>query len=209
MPKISITLFITGLLITGLPALAQSAFDGTWRLNTNDAQVNVTQKFLLKDGLYSCSACDPPIKDFKADGLPHKATGSPYYDAVTVRVIDDHTVEFTSTKNGKPAEYSKLTASEDNKKARATRPSLPKVDSKTTKPIFGSAPKTVRWALTKFPAPGSRRRLKTPRIALGTPPTGSQTTVWPCMMAKAIRTTPSLTERTTRTMAIRARPASR
>ncbi len=112
MPKILLTLFITS-----LPALAQSAFDGTWRLNTNDAQVNVTQKFLLKDGLYSCSACDPPIKDFKADGQPHKATGSPYYDAVTVREIDDHTVEFTSTKNGKPAGHSKLVVSEDNKKA--------------------------------------------------------------------------------------------
>jgi hypothetical protein len=111
-PKIFLTL-----LITSLPVLAQSAFNGTWRLNTNDAQVNVTQKFLLKDGLYSCSACDPPIKDFKADGQPHTATGSPYYDAITVRVIDDRTVEFTSTKNGKPAEHSKLTVAEDNKKA--------------------------------------------------------------------------------------------
>jgi hypothetical protein len=77
-------------------------------LNTNDAQVNVTEKFLVAKGLFSCAACDPPVKDFPADGQPHKALGAPYYDAATVRVVDGYTVEFTTTRNGKPVEYMKI-----------------------------------------------------------------------------------------------------
>lgn len=105
------------LAITSIPMLAQSVFNGTWRLNTSDAQVNVTEKFLLKDGRYSCSACDPPIKDLIADGRSHKALGSPYYDAVSVRVIDDNTVEVVSTRNSRMVELSKLTVSQDNQTA--------------------------------------------------------------------------------------------
>jgi hypothetical protein len=97
--------------------LAQSVFSGTWRLNTSDAQVNVTEKFLLKDGLYSCSACDPPIKNLIADGRSHKVLGSPYYDAVSVRVIDDNTVEVVSTKNTRMVDLSKITVSQDNQTA--------------------------------------------------------------------------------------------
>jgi hypothetical protein len=106
------------LMIATVPALAQSPFDGTWRLNTNDAQVNVTEKFLVQGGLFSCAACDPPIKDFKADGQPHKAPGAPYYDTATVRIIDEYTVEFTTTKNGKPAGHTRYTVAHDNLTAK-------------------------------------------------------------------------------------------
>jgi hypothetical protein len=108
---------LLALLIACTPALAQSAWNGTWRLNTNDAQVNVTEKFLLKDGLFSSAAYDPPIKDVKADGQPHLANGAPYYDSLTVRVIDDRTVDYISTKNGKLVDDSKVTISLDNKTA--------------------------------------------------------------------------------------------
>ncbi len=105
------------LILASISASAQSVFDGTWRLNTNDAQVNVTERFLLKDGVFSSAAYDPPIKDVKADGQPNPANGAPYYDSVTVRVIDDCTVDYTSTRNGKLVDDSKVTISEDNKTA--------------------------------------------------------------------------------------------
>jgi len=101
------------LIFVGIPALGQNAFDGTWRLNMKDAQFKGTQKYLLKDGLYNCDTCDPKIQGLKADGQPHATSGSPYYDSVTVRELDDHTVEFVSTKNGKPAGRAKVTVSGD------------------------------------------------------------------------------------------------
>jgi hypothetical protein len=113
----TVTKLLLILVIASIPALAQSVFDGTWRLNISDAQVNVTERFLLKDGLFSCAACDPPIKDLSTDGQPHKVARSPYYDSVTVHVIDDRTVEYTSTKNGKTVENSKITVSKNNKEA--------------------------------------------------------------------------------------------
>jgi hypothetical protein len=110
---------LLALILINIPALAQSAFDGTWRLNTNDAQVNVTEKFLVAKGLFSCAACDPPVKDFPADGQPHEASGAPYYDAATVRIVDEYTVEFTTTRNGKPVEYMKFTVSRDGRARRS------------------------------------------------------------------------------------------
>jgi hypothetical protein len=110
-------LMLLMLLLTGIPVLAQNEFNGTWRMNTNDAQLHEKERMFLKDGLYDCYTCDPPVKNFKADGQPHSTMGSPYFDSVTVRVVDDRTVEFTSTKNGKPAGHSTFTVAGDNKTA--------------------------------------------------------------------------------------------
>jgi hypothetical protein len=110
-------LVIFTLLFSGTSMLAQSAFDGTWRMNTKDAQFHSTEKMMLKDGMYNCYTCDPPVKDFKADGQSHPTTASPYYDSVTVRVINDHSVEFIATKNGKPEGNGKVTVADDNKTA--------------------------------------------------------------------------------------------
>jgi len=112
--RIHMQKMLLALLLTSTPVLAQAAFNGTWRLNLSNAQVGVTRNYLLQDGLFGCAACDPPIKGFKADGQPHQANGAPYYDSLTVRVIDDRTVETTSTKNGKRVDYSKYTVAEDN-----------------------------------------------------------------------------------------------
>ncbi len=55
-------------LVVSVPAIAQNAFDGTWKFNLNDAQFpKKPDVVLLQDGMYHCKTCVPPI-DVKADG---------------------------------------------------------------------------------------------------------------------------------------------
>jgi hypothetical protein len=106
-------LLILALLTPGT-LFAQSAFDGTWRIDPQSMQYVGTENFSLQDGVYRCNSCSPKI-DVKADGQDHKVSGSPYYDATSVRAVDDHTVEIVNKKGGKVVNNLKLTASEDGK----------------------------------------------------------------------------------------------
>ena len=92
----------------------QSAFDGTWRLNMQSAQFKGNDKFSLQNGMWHCDTCVPKIA-VKADGKDQKVSGSPYYDAITVREVDDHTVEITNKKGEKVTGTAKMTASDDGK----------------------------------------------------------------------------------------------
>ncbi len=107
-----------GLLILSLLApvtlSAQSALDGTWRTDPQSFQIVGTEKFSLQDGVYRCDSCYPKI-DVKADGQDQKVSGSPYFDTVSVRAINDHSIEIVNKKNGKVVGTSKVTASEDSK----------------------------------------------------------------------------------------------
>lgn len=94
--------------------LAQSALDGTWRTDPQSTEYVGHQTFSLQDGVYKCSTCVPKL-DVKADGQDHKVSGSPYYDTINIRAVDDHTVETTSKKGAKVSGTSKQTASEDGK----------------------------------------------------------------------------------------------
>lgn len=94
--------------------LAQSEFDGAWRINLQNTQYVGKETHSLKDGVFQCSSCDPKL-DAKADGQDHPVTGSPYSDAVNIRVVDDRTVEVVSKKNGKMVSSSKISASPDGK----------------------------------------------------------------------------------------------
>ena len=63
-------LFPLKLAVLWMPMLAaaQSAFDGTWKVDMN--KVDFPKKpdvFLLQDGMYECKTCTPPYK-VKADG---------------------------------------------------------------------------------------------------------------------------------------------
>jgi hypothetical protein len=98
-----------------MPALAkaQDAFDGTWKIDMNKAQLpKKPDVFLLQDGTYHCKTCVPPI-DIKADGQDQKVTGHPYYDTMSIKVVDDRTIEETDKKNGKTVATSKSTVSPD------------------------------------------------------------------------------------------------
>jgi hypothetical protein len=96
-------------------ALAQSAFDGTWKVDMKTAQFPAKpDSFLLKDGEYECSSCIPPVK-VKADGLDHKVTGHPYYDSVAIKVINDRSIEEIDKRNGKVVTTATTVVSADGK----------------------------------------------------------------------------------------------
>src|SRR5450755_2117156 len=104
-------------LVVSVPAIAQSAFDGTWKFNLNDAQFpKKPDVYLLQDGMYHCKTCVPSV-DVKADGQDQAVAGNPYYDTKAVKVVDDRTIEETNKKNGKTVTTSKMTVSADGKTA--------------------------------------------------------------------------------------------
>ena len=56
--------------------MAQSIFDGTWKIDVSTAKLpDKPDDFLLKDGMYDCKTCVPPVR-VKADGQDHRVTGS-------------------------------------------------------------------------------------------------------------------------------------
>ncbi len=101
------------LLLAPLSVWGQTAFDGTWRVDLSKAQLpKKPDKYLLQNGTYRCETCAPAF-EVKADGQDHKVTGHPYFDTVSVRVVNDKTVELTEKKNGKIVGTDKSTVSND------------------------------------------------------------------------------------------------
>ena len=79
---------------------SQSPFDGTWVIDTSKNQNLANEKpkvFLVSDGVFRSDD-----KVLKADGKDQKVPATGYWDTVSVRIVDDHTVEVTSKKAGKP-----------------------------------------------------------------------------------------------------------
>ncbi len=105
-------LLAAALLMPGL-AMAQSVFDGTWKGDLGSAKFpEKPDEYLLKDGMYHCKTCAPPIT-VKADGQDQKVTGHPYYDTMSVKVVDDKTIEEVDKKEGKTVATSKMWVSAD------------------------------------------------------------------------------------------------
>jgi hypothetical protein len=141
------------LLIVFLPLLgmAQSDFDGTWKVDlTKSTMPDKPHVFLLQNGTYQCNTCVPPI-NLKADGQDHGVAGSPYYDAVAVKVLDDRSIEITKKKNGRVVATSKMVVSADGSTA-----TFEFTDSTKTapEPVVGKGVMT-RVAKTKRPPTGS------------------------------------------------------
>lgn len=105
-------LFAAAFLMPGL-AIAQSPFDGTWKGDVNSAKFpEKPDEYLLKDGTYHCKTCAPPVM-VKADGADQKVTGHPYFDMMSVKVVDEKTIEETYKKNGKAVATTKTWVSGD------------------------------------------------------------------------------------------------
>jgi hypothetical protein len=113
-------LLVVGLLLAlVMPTLAlgQSDFDGTWKIDLIKSQLPTTsQVFLLQNGTYQCKSC-VPIINVKADGQDQKVIGNPYYDTISIRVVDERSMEETGKKNGKVVVTSKMTVSADGNTA--------------------------------------------------------------------------------------------
>ena len=93
--------------------MAQSVFDGIWKVDLGTAKFpQKPDEYLLKDGMYHCKTCAPPI-EVKADGQDQKITGHPYYDTMNIKVVDDRTIEEADKKNGKTVATSKTWVSPD------------------------------------------------------------------------------------------------
>ena len=94
-------ILISALLLVPAAALASSAFDGTWKTNLDSMKVTgKPDVYLLADGEYTCSSCDPELK-VKADGAEHKVTGHAYYDTAMVKVISPTSDEIILKQGGK------------------------------------------------------------------------------------------------------------
>jgi hypothetical protein len=92
-------------------ATAQSAFDGTWKIDMDAADFSRKSRvYLLQDGIYECKTCAPPYK-VKADGTDQPVAGHPYVDTVAIKVLNDHAIAETDKKAGKTVATSTTTLS--------------------------------------------------------------------------------------------------
>lgn len=94
-------------------SVAQSAIDGTWKIDLSQGvPSDKPDVYLLQNGMYECKSCDVPFK-VKADGTDQAITGNPYIDTVAIKVVNDHEIEETDKKGGKLAGNSTSTVSVD------------------------------------------------------------------------------------------------
>jgi len=101
------------LLMLPVLATAQSALDGTWKIDLSTAHLSdKPDVYLLQHGMYDCKSCVPPIH-VKADGEEQKVTGHPYYDKIGIKALDDRTVATTRSREGKPVSTEKMTVAAD------------------------------------------------------------------------------------------------
>jgi|SRR6185369_11128630 hypothetical protein len=92
---------------------AQSPFDGTWKVNPDNAQFGGKPEVrVLQNGMYSCKSCVPQYS-VKADGTDQKVTGNPYLDTMNIKVVDDKKIERTWKKDGKVKGTETDTVSDD------------------------------------------------------------------------------------------------
>lgn len=120
-------------------ATAQSAFEGTWKIDLK--KVEMPKKpdiLLLKDGVYECKTCVPPIS-VKADGTDQPVSGHPYLDTMAVSVVDDHAIHEIDKKAGKVISDSTMTVAADGKTAEFE---FTNSSSNDTAPVTGAGSMT-------------------------------------------------------------------
>ena len=90
-----------------------SALNGVWKSDLASVKwEGKPDEFALQDGTYTCSTCIPPLTA-AADGQFHPVADRPYYDSLSVKAVDDRTVEFRRKKGDKDVGSSSWTVSED------------------------------------------------------------------------------------------------
>jgi hypothetical protein len=89
------------LLCVTTAAMADSAFDGTWK--TDLKTVKMTGKpdvYALTKDEYVCSSCSPELR-IKPDGADHAVTGHAYYDTASAKITGPNSDEVVLKKDGK------------------------------------------------------------------------------------------------------------
>ena len=97
MKAVSVVLFLLILFPSALRS--QNPFDGTWVLPSKNENLANEKPviFSVSDGVFRSAD-----RVLKADGTDQKVPATGYWDTVSVRIVDDRTVEVTSKKAGKP-----------------------------------------------------------------------------------------------------------
>jgi hypothetical protein len=101
-------------------------------------------EYLLKDGSYTCSTCIPPLTAV-ADGQFHPVADRPYYDSLSIKAVDDKTVEFHRKKGDREVSSTVITVAADGNSATAkfhdaTTPDAPPIDGQSSLKRVGPAP---------------------------------------------------------------------
>lgn len=156
-------LFIAVLaLVTLVPAcaLAQSPFDGTWKLDPSTLHWSGTPGAVvsIQDGVFEFRAPGEPTLRVKADGADHPVTGFPDYNSVAIELVNDHTVKETDKNDGKVVSTSTISVAADGKTATDafTDNTGPKPASgelivdRVGKPVSGANAVVGRWKRSHF-----------------------------------------------------------
>ena len=102
-------------LLASATLFAQTPFDGTWMTKLDTAKFPTKpDKYSLNNNMYECLTCVPKVA-VKADGTDQKVTGHPYFDTITVQVVNASSVEITQKKDGKVMYKDNATVSTDGK----------------------------------------------------------------------------------------------
>lgn len=112
MKKFALTAVPALLLLPAL-SLAQTALVGTWKVDLSNIQMPTKpSQDSLVNGVYHCETCVPAYS-VKADGQDHNVTGHPYYDSVSITIVDANTITEVDKKGGKTVTTTKSTVSSD------------------------------------------------------------------------------------------------
>ena len=110
-----VVLLLVGSLIPRV-AIAQSRFDGTWKLDPETLPYPKRPLvWLVQNGVYECKSCMPPIH-VEADGQDQPTPGQPY-DTISVSVLNDRSIREIEKKNGQIVSDETFTVSADGKTA--------------------------------------------------------------------------------------------
>lgn len=111
----NIWISVLAVLLAPASTLAQSGFDGTWKMDLKTAKFDSQPQILLvQNGMYECKSCTPPTR-IEADGVDHAVEGNPYVDAFNVKVMDDRTIVVAAKKKGQIIGTAKDRVSADGK----------------------------------------------------------------------------------------------
>jgi hypothetical protein len=109
---IGYALFLIPVLWAPASSLAQSPFDGTWRINMDQTKISAKLlSFSVNNGMYDCFYCSPQIHA-RADGQDQPVTGQSF-DTISVREIDPRSIVSTTKKSGKTLSERTYTVSGD------------------------------------------------------------------------------------------------
>ena len=98
---------------SGASTAAGGSIDGTWKADVATAKWDQKpDEYLIQGGKYDCKSCTPPVS-VPADGAFHPVTGHPYYDQLSIKVVDDKTVQQATRLKGRDTGGSTMKVSAD------------------------------------------------------------------------------------------------